>query len=285
MKKQILISTLIYSLSITLLLTLLYTLINHQIGFIIASLIVVAISLAFGYILNSYILSQKFKIDENLLHLTKEILHELNIPISTIQANSSMLKRTLKNNEKALKRLSRIDDSTKRLTRLYSELIYSIKKEIHTIEKESVELEKLIKERVAVLSLQNRNHFKLEIEPLIVTVDKIGFEKMLDNILINAMKYSSRDKTIYITLKDNILSIKDQGIGMDETELISIFERYYQNDHNIGGEGIGLALVKAYCDNEKIKIWISSQKGKGTTVSFDLCSLSLQAVQPPQSNQ
>jgi len=270
MKKQILISTLIYSLSITLLLTLLYTLINHQIGFIIASLIVVAISLAFGYILNSYILSQKFKIDENLLHLTKEILHELNIPISTIQANSSMLKRTLKNNEKALKRLSRIDDSTKRLTRLYSELIYSIKKEIHTIEKESVELEKLIKERVAVLSLQNRNHFKLEIEPLIVTVDKIGFEKMLDNILINAMKYSSRDKTIYITLKDNILSIKDQGIGMDETELISIFERYYQNDHNIGGEGIGLALVKAYCDNEKIKIWISSQKGKGTTVSFDL---------------
>jgi signal transduction histidine kinase len=285
MKKQILISTLIYSLSITLLLTLLYTLINHQIGFIIASLIVVAISLAFGYILNSYILSQKFKIDENLLHLTKEILHELNIPISTIQANSSMLKRTLKDNEKALKRLSRIDDSTKRLTRLYSELIYSIKKEIHTIEKESVELEKLIKERVAVLSLQNRNHFKLEIEPLIVTVDKIGFEKMLDNILINAMKYSSRDKTIYITLKDNILSIKDQGIGMDETELISIFERYYQNDHNIGGEGIGLALVKAYCDNEKIKIWISSQKGKGTTVSFDLCSLSLQAVQPPQSNQ
>ena len=285
MKKQILLATLLYSLSITLLLTLLYTLINHQIGFIIASLIVVAISLAFGYILNSYILSQKFKIDENLLHLTKEILHELNIPISTIQANSSMLKRTLKNNEKALKRLSRIDDSTKRLTRLYSELIYSIKKEIHTIEKESVELEKLIKERVAVLSLQNRNHFKLEIEPLIVTVDKIGFEKMLDNILINAMKYSSRDKTIYITLKDNILSIKDQGIGMDETELISIFERYYQNDHNIGGEGIGLALVKAYCDNEKIKIWISSQKGKGTTVSFDLCSLSLQAVQPPQSNQ
>jgi len=285
MKKQILLATLLYSLSITLLLTLLYTLINHQIGFIIASLIVVAISLAFGYILNSYILSQKFKIDENLLHLTKEILHELNIPISTIQANSSMLKRTLKDNEKALKRLSRIDDSTKRLTRLYSELIYSIKKEIHTIEKESVELEKLIKERVAVLSLQNRNHFKLEIEPLIVTVDKIGFEKMLDNILINAMKYSKRDKTIYITLKDNILSIKDQGIGMDETELISIFERYYQNDHNIGGEGIGLALVKAYCDNEKIKIWISSQKGKGTTVSFDLCSLSLQAVQPPQSNQ
>jgi len=271
MKKQILLATLLYSLSITLLLTLLYTLINHQIGFIIASLIVVAISLAFGYILNSYILSQKFKIDENLLHLTKEILHELNIPISTIQANSSMLKRTLKDNEKALKRLSRIDDSTKRLTRLYSELIYSIKKEIHTIEKESVELEKLIKERVAVLSLQNRNHFKLEIEPLIVTVDKIGFEKMLDNILINAMKYSKRDKTIYITLKDNILSIKDQGIGMDETELISIFERYYQNDHNIGGEGIGLALVKAYCDNEKIKIWISSQKGKGTTVSFDLC--------------
>jgi His Kinase A (phosphoacceptor) domain. len=113
------------------------------------------------------------------LHLTKEILHELNIPISTIQANTDLLKRTLKDNEKSLKRLSRIDASTSRLERLYVELVYSIKKEIHSIEKEEFLLEELIVERVEEMKLLNRNPFVLKLESHRVYVDKIGFEKVL----------------------------------------------------------------------------------------------------------
>ncbi|NEW59734.1 HAMP domain-containing histidine kinase [Sulfurovum sp. bin170] len=274
MKKQIWIATLLYTLSIIFLLGLLYTFLSSKMEFIVASLLIIVLSLGFGYILNSYILSQKFKIDENLLHLTREILHELNIPISTIQANTALLKRTLKDNEKALKRLSRIEDSSKRLERLYAELIYSIKKEIHSVEKELFRVDELIEERVAVLRLQQRNPFLLYIEPVVIVVDRIGFEKMLDNILTNAMKYSDKLEPVTIRLKDNILTIEDRGIGMDEVELISIYERYYQSDSAVRGEGIGLALVKAYCDDEKIKIWISSQKGEGTKVSLDLVKVS-----------
>ena len=270
MKKQIWISTLLYTTSIISILGVLYTLVDSQISPIVISLLIIILSLGFGYTLSSYILSKKFKIDESLLHLTKEILHELNIPISTIQANSMLLKRTLKDNEKAIKRLGRIDDSSKRLERLYMELVYSIKKEIHTIEKEQVEVESLIIERVSILEEQGRNLFVLEIEPLSIYVDKIGFEKMLDNILLNAMKYSDKNSEITIRLKDNILSIEDRGIGMDELELITIYERYYQSDYHVSGEGIGLALVKAYCDDEKIRIDISSQKGIGTLVRLDL---------------
>jgi len=270
MKKQIWISTLLYTTSIISILGVLYTLVDSQISPIVISLLIIILSLGFGYTLSSYILSKKFKIDESLLHLTKEILHELNIPISTIQANSMLLKRTLKDNEKAIKRLGRIDDSSKRLERLYMELVYSIKKEIHTIEKEQVEVESLIIERVSILEEQGRNLFVLEIEPLSIYVDKIGFEKMLDNILLNAMKYSDKNSEITIRLKDNILSIEDRGIGMDEVELITIYERYYQSDYHVSGEGIGLALVKAYCDDEKIRIDISSQKGIGTVVRLDL---------------
>ncbi len=269
MKKQIWIATLLYTLSIVVLLALLYSFINNS-SFFVAALLVTVVAVGFGYILNSYILSQKFNTDENLLHLTKEILHELNIPIATIQANTELLRRTLKDNEKSLKRLNRIEDSSKRLERLYAELIYSIKKEIHPIDKEPVELKGLIEERVAVLRLQDRNPFELSIEPFTIMVDKIGFEKMLDNILINAMKYSDKREPIIVRLNDNILTIEDRGIGMDETELITIYERYYQSDNSSYGEGIGLALVKAYCDDEKIKIWISSQKGEGTKVSLDL---------------
>ena len=270
MKKQILFATLLYTLSILVLFALAINLLNYHSSFITIILFIIIISLVFGYILNSYILSQKFNTDENLLHLTKEILHELNIPLSTIQANILLLNRTLKEDKKSKKRLIRIENASKRLERLYSELVYSIKKEIHTIEKERFELIDLITERVNELKLLNRNPFELYLQPHTIIVDKIGFEKMLDNILINAMKYSDKQEPIIIKLENNILTIEDRGIGIDETELITIYERYYQSDHNIHGDGIGLAIVKAYCDNEKIKIWISSQKDVGTKVSFDL---------------
>jgi len=239
-------------------------------NFWVVILLLTIVSLGFSYTLSSYILSQKLKVDENLLHLTKEILHELNIPVSTIKANSLLLQRTLKDNEKGLRRLSRIDDASNRLERLYAELIYSIKKEIHPIEKERVDLKLLIEERVDVLKLLDRNPFELNLESHTILVDRIGFEKMLDNVLVNAMKYSDKNDLVTITIKDNILTIEDRGVGMDETELITIYERYYQSDNSSYGEGIGLALVKAYCDNERIKIFISSQKGEGTKVSFDL---------------
>jgi len=274
MNRDILIPTLLYLLSVVVLLSGLYVFLEargfSKNAFLVGSSIVLLLSILFGYILNSYILSQKLQIDENLLHLTKEIIHELNIPISTIQANSSLLKRTLKDSEKSLKRLSRIDASTERLKSLYAELVYSIKKEIHTIEKEEFLVEDLIVERVEAMKLLNRNPFVLKLKSHRVNVDKIGFEKMLENIISNAMKYSDKDAPIEILLKEDMLTIADQGIGMDETELITIYERYYQLDNTAYGEGIGLALVKAYCDDEKIKIKISSKKGEGTEVSLDI---------------
>ncbi len=269
MNKQIFIATLLYALSIIVILGLVFNFFNSS-SFVVVSLSIIFLSLISGYILNSYILSQKFNSDENLLHLTKEILHELNIPISTIQANTLLLKKSLKNNEKSIKRLNRIENSTKRLERLYNELVYSIKKEIQTIEKEKFELISLIEDRINEFKHLNRNPFILNLIPHTIKVDKIGFEKILDNIIINAMKYSDKKEPITITLKENILTIRDRGVGIDEAELIKIYDRYYQSDSSIYGDGIGLALVKAYCDNEKIKIRISSKKGIGTKVSFDL---------------
>ena len=275
MKKQIWIATFLYLLSLLFLGDLFILFFRNNVNLFITFMLLLPLAFALGYTLNSYILSEKFKVDANLLHLTKEILHELNIPLSTIKANTTLLKRTLKENEKGLKRLSRIDDSSKRLQRLYAELVYSIKKEIHTIEKEIFDVQLLVEERVAVLELLERNSFVLSLSSFKISVDKIGFEKMLDNVLTNAMKYSDKHESILITLKDNILSIEDRGIGMDEMELLKIYDRYYQSDTHVHGEGIGLSLVKAYCDDEKIKIRISSNKGEGTKVSFNLKHVSI----------
>jgi signal transduction histidine kinase len=223
-----------------------------------------------GYIISSHLLAPKAELDANLSQLSSEILHELNIPLATIKANTSMLKKRLKEEERSLNRLERIEASSDRLERLYEELAYSIKKEIHPIEKEEVWLEPLLRECIDTFESFKRNRFEMNVNDLTIRVDRIGFEKMIDNLLMNAMKYSDKDAPVRVILEENILMIIDEGIGMDETELVKVYERYYQGDSRKEGEGIGLALVKAYCDAEGIEIQITSEKGKGTHISLDL---------------
>ena len=237
------------------------------------SLILLLFAAMFGYIFISTLLAQQKRIDENLSQLSREILHELNIPLATIQANTKMIARKLED-QKSLERIARIEASSKRLDRLYRELVYSIKKEFQPIEKESFDLQKVLEDRVEVFEAFDRNNFVLEVESYRITADKIGFEKMIDNLLMNAMKYSSKDTPVTLYLARNTLSIADRGVGMSETELLKIYERYYQADSTKEGEGIGLALVKSYCDSEGIDIQIKSQKNMGTTVFLNLRRIS-----------
>jgi len=152
-------------------------------------------------------------------------------------------------------------------------LVYSIKKGIEIIEKSRADVKDIVIDRVNEFKLLNRNQFELDLEPYIVDIDRIGFEKMLDNIIDNAMKYSDKSSPIKIVLKNGILTIEDRGVGVCQTELIKIYDRYYQSDIKNSGSGIGLAIVKEYCDENRIKIWIDSQEGVGTKVSFDLSKL------------
>jgi signal transduction histidine kinase len=131
-------------------------------------------------------------------------------------------------------------------------------------------LEPLLRERIETLEAFGRNRFSLDVAEKIIKIDRIGFEKMIDNLLMNAMKYSAKESLIKVILKENTLMIIDEGIGMDETQLLRVYERYYQSDNRQEGQGIGLALVKAYCDDEEIEIQIQSEKGLGTTVSLNL---------------
>jgi len=262
-----------YLFSIMLLLSALYWfLVSNgftQKNFLLGSSAILLIAFAWGYIISNDLLEPKREMDNKFEHLSREILHELNIPLSTINANIKMLKRRLVD-EKSQKRLDRIESASIRLKRLYDELVYTINRELHKVDKESFYLYDILNDRADTVRAFDRNIFELEKIDISLYTDKIGFEQMIDNLLINAMKYSHKDSKIYLYLKDDILHIKDQGVGMDETEIVKIFERYYQSNKNQKGEGIGLALVKAYCDEAHIDISIESQKGVGTVVKLNL---------------
>ncbi|AKF25880.1 histidine kinase [Sulfurovum lithotrophicum] len=263
-----------YFSSVAILLSFLYWFLKNEgfseVNFLVAVLLVLILAGGWGYIISSHILAPKAQLDANLSHLSSEILHELNIPVATIKANASMLKKHLQEEERSLKRLERIEASSDRLERLYEELVYSIQKEIHPIEKEEVTLYHLLHERIEAFKSFGRNSFHLDVGEMKIRVDRIGFEKMIDNLLMNAMKYSDKTSLISVVLDGNVLTISDEGVGMDEAELLKVYERYYQSDRKKEGKGIGLALVKAYCNDEGIGIQIKSKKGEGTSVLLDL---------------
>ena len=278
-KKRTFFATLGYFSSVTILLSFIYWFLRNEgfseSNFLIASVWVLILTAGWGYIIATHLLAPKAELDENLSQLSSEILHELNIPLSTIKANTTLLKKRTEN-EKSMKRLERIEASSLRLERLYKELVYSIKKEIDPVEKEQFSLKKLLQERIEVFEAFDRNSFDVTIEDIQLEADKIGFEKTVDNLLMNAMKYSDKESPIDITVQNNILTITDRGIGMDETQLLKVYERYYQADSKLKGEGIGLALVKSYCDEEGIAIDIKSKKEQGTSVFLNVNSLLLQ---------
>lgn len=209
---------------------------------------------------------------EHFAHLerfSKETLHELNLPINTITANVQMLRKT-HDDEKSRKRLDRIDAAAEMLKERYNELDYLIKKQTERETIDSFDLRELLEERLGFLrSLYPAVVWTLEIESYRVTCDRIGLGKVIDNLVENGVKYSPQTPHITIKLHDQTLTLCDQGSGMDEITLMRIYDRYFQNDTTMPGYGIGLSLVKRYCDRHHIQLNVASRIGEGTCVKLE----------------
>ena len=266
---ELLIALVIYLISMSVLLALVYHFLVYwhlsAFNFFMAGGVLFLVALGWGYLLTGILFARHKQREDRLITLSKEILHELNIPLSTIHANTALLRRTL-DDEATLKRLARIDDASLRLQKLYDTLVYAIRKEVQPIVKERFDVKDMVEERVAICREQKRHRFALLLSSYEIEADKIGFAQMLDNILANAMKYAAKETLISISLNHDTLCIKDEGRGMTTLELLRVYERYFQENIEQEGKGIGLTLVKAYCDSENIEIRIDSKKNRGTKV-------------------
>ena len=205
---------------------------------------------------------------KNLQNLSKETLHELNLPISTIVTNLQMLRKGTQD-EKTLKRLARIDSACEMLKQRYNELEYMIKMQSKQEIKESFSVDALVQERVAFLEkVYPQMNFTLEVQSMEIFSDKTGLSKVIDNIIDNGVKYSQDSKNIVIKVTENSLSIKDFGIGMDEVEIVKIFDQFYQTNTTMQGFGIGLSMVKRFCDENDITLTLNSSPNVGTEVEL-----------------
>jgi signal transduction histidine kinase len=205
------------------------------------------------------ILRPLFKSDEKLQQSLKETIHELNIPVSTIKMNTQMLQKTF-NDEKSLKRLKRIEQASSNLLKLYESMEYSIKKEIDKIENQEFYLDEVVNNSINKFDdIKKDTVIKTSIPHILLKSDLNGFEKTIDNLISNAIKYNKKeDPLIIINYKNNTLSIFNKGINIDTKNLFIVFDKYFQEDSSKDGFGLGLSMVKEYCDKNKILITIDT---------------------------
>jgi signal transduction histidine kinase len=239
----------------------------------IENIYIIALVLFLLVLLSAFFIS-KLSVDplesyvKELQILSKETLHELNLPISTITNNVQMLKKG-SNDEKTLRRLKRIEGASLMLKERYNELDYMIKMQSKEAPKEEFFLDELLRERVEfVKKIYPHIDFRLNVTKYKLFSDKIGFSKVIDNLIDNSVKYSGESKVVEIYNNEEFFYIRDYGIGMSEVELLKIFDAYYQTNRQMQGFGIGLSMVKRFCDQNNIELSFDSAPNAGTTVKL-----------------
>jgi two-component system, OmpR family, sensor kinase len=245
----------------------------NQDTFMFITVTVLIFGLILYLLLSKSIFEPIFKSDENLQKTVKETLHEINIPISTIQLNTQMLQKAIED-EKSLKRLKRIKLASNELLKLYENMEYQIKKEIDKVDITAFDLKELVYKSLNKFDdLKKDIKIDVKVDNLELTSDKNGFEKMIDNLISNALKYNLKENgLIKIELNNNLLTIFNKGKEIDTKNLFIIFERYFQEDSSHDGFGLGLAMVKDFCDKNKIGIKIEPKKD-GNSFILNLTNL------------
>ena len=236
--------------------------------FIIIPLVVFGLGIFLSFSMS--VLKPLFKSDEKLELSIKETIHELNIPVSTIKMNTQLLEKTI-TDEKSLKRLERIKQASNNLLKLYENMEYNIKKEIDKIDKQEFYLNELIKTCVEKFDdIKKDVKILYEIENIRLFTYLNGFEKTMDNLISNAIKYNIKENPIVeISYKNGILSIYNTGEKIDTKNLFIVFDKYFQEDSSKDGFGLGLAMVKEFCDKNRISINIDTLE-KGNRFNLNL---------------
>jgi two-component system OmpR family sensor kinase len=194
----------------------------------------------------------------------KDILHDINTPLSSLRLNSSMLKKEFGENTK----IARIEQSVQNIIDLQQHLRAYLKN--HSMQKEELKLDLLLQERIALIKNSYPDiKFTLDISNIKILSSKDTFNRIIDNILVNAAKYNKKNGFVHIFYNAGDLHIEDSGKGIKNPK--KVFERFYKEQER--GIGIGLHIVKKLCDEAGIKISLESELNKGTTFRLNLSEL------------
>ncbi|MDQ6672637.1 MAG: ATP-binding protein [Chloroflexota bacterium] len=225
------------------------------------------------------------------LEQTKEdylalISHDLRVPLTSVQAEAQMLQRLLTRDASIdsayVKRTVSIVANSRRMNAMVQELLESSRLESGTmvLNPRQLAIVPLVQEIAAGISSDRVRVHPLTgpQAPLTVFADAERVERVLTNLITNALKYSPDGTPVVIEVEqrqhETIVSVVDQGGGIAPEELSRLFQRFTRGragpKADMAGLGLGLYIARLIVEAHGGRLWAESELGRGSTFSFAL---------------
>jgi signal transduction histidine kinase len=209
--------------------------------------------------------------------------HELKTPLTTVKAYTqlALMSDNKECSDTVRKYLHKIESQTNKINGLIQQLLDVSKLEagMFYLKPDKVSFKEFIEDIVSVhRQVLPQNTLELNVkDDCEITIDKLRIEQVISNILMNASKYSAPKSTIHVLAfcKENNMQIEisDEGIGMATNAQKNVFEKFFREESNAAqysGLGMGLYIASRIIEQHKGKIWLESEKDKGSTFYFTL---------------
>ena len=226
-------------------------------------------------------ITESVKLDTMRKEFVADVSHELKTPITSIMGYTDTLLEGEYDQETQREFLQVVSTEARRMAKLVTDLLdlSRIDSNSKKTKKVSFDLGALAKEcqkKLAIEIKKKKHHVEClvtaDVPP--VYADKDDIQRVILNILTNSIKYTPDGGNIKIyvgfVFNDAYIKIIDNGIGIPESDLNRIFERFYRVDKSrareMGGTGLGLSIAKEILDKNGGSIDIKSEVNKGTEV-------------------
>ncbi len=224
---------------------------------------------------------ERKKLDQMRLDFFANVSHELRTPITVIRAYTETLSDGVVTQEDMVQQYyNRMLSECKSMERLVGDLLLLSKMQNpdFAIEKEPVNLLQVFEDIIrSAGAIAQKKSIKFDVkneEPIVMILgDYDRLRQMFMVILDNAIKFSDDNKTVHINISksDKIrVSIQDEGVGIDPTDITNIFEKFYKSNlrQNASGTGLGLAIAKQIALKHEGQIDVNSTPNVGSEFIF-----------------
>lgn len=217
---------------------------------------------------NEYVRAAQQSKDEFISNVT----HEMNTPLTSIRGFAELIASGNMPNNKMISAGKTIKTQSDRLSAMIKQILNYSAIDDDTVTPYDVNISKLIEEALnnytPMLKDKNLSILKYIDDDVIIKSTQERITEIVDNLVSNAIKYNKQNGKIIVTLRGNVLTVEDTGIGISNNELTHIFSRFYTVDKSHGesvGFGLGLPIVKKICDRSGWTLNVDSVQGEGTT--------------------
>lgn len=213
--------------------------------------------------------------------LSSDIAHEIRTPLTTLKGNiEAMIDGVWEISEE---RLYRCYEEVSRITRLIGEIdrINELESQESQLQKTTFDLTELAQQIVdnfQPMLVENKLNCSVSGNRVFISADRDKIHQVLTNLLANAIKFTPSGGRIdlYVSQSKGTASFRiiDNGQGIPPDEVGQIFERFYMaepsRNSKLGGQGIGLSIVKGIVNAHQGTISVDNIYGKGTTFTINL---------------